>query len=77
MTQETTMNAVPQPPTPAHSHRLCFAALGTGGRTFDFPCDSDGHVDLDRLSERSRNDYFFARAVVRTAFARPSVRRAD
>ena len=29
------MNAVTHPSTPAHSHRLCFAAFGNGRRGFD------------------------------------------
>lgn len=32
---------------------------------FAFPCDVQGQVDLDLLDERGRNDYFFARAVMK------------
>jgi hypothetical protein len=28
-----------------------------------FPCDAEGHVNIDGLSERERNSYFYARAV--------------
>lgn len=41
--------------------------------SYVFPCDSRGHVDLDRLSERQRNDYFYARVVVGNALAGPRV----
>ena len=37
--------------------------------------DGDGRFDLDCASERSRNDYLFARALVGRDFARPTVRR--
>ena len=61
---------------PASAYRLCFAARYDGGCAYAFPCDADGRVDMDRLSERSRNDYFYARAVVGHALARPAVQRA-
>ena len=31
------------------------------GRGYAFPCDPEGRVDLDQLSDRARNDYLFAR----------------
>jgi hypothetical protein len=31
---------------------------------FSFPCDAEGHVDMDRLSEVGRLNYFYARAMV-------------
>jgi len=39
------------------------------------PCDAQGHVDLDRLSDDLRQDYFFARTLVGCSFARPAVER--
>lgn len=44
--------------------QLCFRSLFNRGRGFAFPCDGQGRVDVDRLSERARNNYFFARAMV-------------
>lgn len=38
-----------------------------------FPCDDHGVVDLDRLSERAKADYLFARALVGRDFAPPTV----
>lgn len=38
-----------------------------------FPCDCEGRVDLDGLSDRARNDYLFARAVVGRDLELPSV----
>ena len=45
---------------------LRFQSLFDNGRGFSFPCNPKGQVDLDRLSERARNNYFYARAVRRT-----------
>ncbi|RYF19077.1 MAG: hypothetical protein EOO30_00605 [Comamonadaceae bacterium] len=52
--------------------RLCFRSL-FGGRGFAFPCDARGNVDLDRLSEQARNNYFYARAMVGRELAVPAV----
>lgn len=43
---------------------LRFDHLFHVGRAFVFPCDAKGRVDLDSLSTRARNNYFFARAPV-------------
>jgi hypothetical protein len=52
---------------------LRFASFFDPGRGFSFPCDAGGHVDLDSLSERLRNSYFYARAVVGRELAAPAV----
>ena len=39
-----------------------------------FPCDGEGRVQLDALSERTRLEYLFARAVVGFHYARPVVK---
>lgn len=52
---------------------LRFVSLFNGGRSLCFPCDSAGHVLLDSLSERARDNYFFARACVGRDFALPIV----
>jgi hypothetical protein len=41
-----------------------------------FPCDPQGHVEIDRLSERVRENYFFGRTVVGCDYAAPVVMRA-
>lgn len=53
---------------------LRFQSLFVEGRAFAFPCDADGHVNLDGLSERARSNYLFARALVGRDFALPAVR---
>jgi hypothetical protein len=55
---------------------LRFQSLFDSGRGYAFPCDIKGLVDLDRLSDRARNNYLFARAVVGRELAVPAVRPA-
>lgn len=50
-----------------------FSSLFHEGRAFAFPCDADGHVDMDTMSERARNNYLFAHAMVGREFATPAV----
>lgn len=52
---------------------LRFVSLFNGGRSLSFPCDTSGQVMLDGLSERARDNYFFARACVGRDFAVPVV----
>lgn len=56
-------------------YQLRFQSLFDSGRGFAFPCDPQGRVDLDRLSERARNNYFYARAMVGRELAVPAVER--
>jgi hypothetical protein len=51
---------------------LRFSSL-SGGQDFAFPCDAQGKVEISGLSERSRNNYFYARAVIGREFAAPSL----
>ena len=43
------------------------------GRRFSFPCDAQGHVDIDALSQRARTNYLYARAMVGREYTAPSV----
>ncbi len=52
---------------------LCFRSLFDSGRGYAFPCDDSGRVDLDGLSERARNNYFYARAMVGRELSQPAV----
>ncbi len=58
-----------------HQFQLCFRSLFNAGRGFAFPCDPNGRVDMDRLTERARNNYLFARAMVGRELAMPAVER--
>lgn len=60
----------------ANEYELRFANLFDEGRGLSFPCDSTGQVDLDRLSERARTNYFFARSAIGREFRCPAVRPA-
>ena len=55
-------------------YELRFQSLFDEGRGYAFPCDAEGHVDLNQLSERARLNYLFARAVVGRELAAPAVR---
>lgn len=55
------------------SFQLCFRSLFHSGRGYAFPCDPRGQVDLDAMSERARNNYFFARAMVGRELTVPAV----
>ena len=61
--------------TASTSFQLSFRSLFNSGRGFAFPCDRRGQVDLDRMSERARNNYFYARAMVGRELAPPTVAR--
>lgn len=58
----------------ASSYELRFDSLFVEGRGMSFPCDADGQVDIDALSERARCNYLYARAVVGREFRTPAVR---
>lgn len=47
-----------------------------GGGSFVFPCNELGTVELNSLSERARNNYLLARALVGRVFHMPTVVRA-
>lgn len=53
---------------------LLFQSLFHEGRGYAFPCDADGRVDLDHLSDRLRSNYFYARALIGRDFSVPAVR---
>jgi hypothetical protein len=55
------------------AHQLRFQSLFHSGRGYAFPCDARGHVDLDGMSERARNNYFYARAMVGRELSAPAV----
>jgi hypothetical protein len=61
---------------PAHAqagYELCFRSFADARRACSFPCDADGHVDMDALGERARNAYLYARTVIGREFAMPRV----
>jgi hypothetical protein len=57
----------------ASEFEIRFGSLLRRGLELIFPCDRDGRVDLDALSERAKTNYLFARAMVGREYARPAV----
>ena len=57
----------------AAGFELRFQSLFDQGRALVFPCDREGYVDLDAVSERARCNYLFARAMVGREYAVPFV----
>lgn len=54
-------------------YEIRFQSLFQEGRALTFPCDAEGHVQMDALSDRARDNYLYARAVVGREFATPAV----
>jgi hypothetical protein len=54
-------------------HELRFRPLLDAVRGYAFPCDAQGKVDLDALCEHTRNDYFYARALIGRVYRVPVV----
>jgi hypothetical protein len=57
-------------------YELRFRSLFNEGRAYAFPCDAAGHVDMDALSDRARQNYFYARTVIGREVAVPAVQPA-
>lgn len=61
----------------ATRYEIRYEPLSGQGPELSFPCDAEGHVPLDSLSDRARNNYFYARAVVGREYAAPAVLPLD
>lgn len=57
------------------TYELRFYSLFHPGRAVAVPCDASGQVSLDDLSERLKNAYLGARALVGREYAYPAVER--
>jgi hypothetical protein len=58
---------------PSSRFEIRFDSLFNEGRGLVFPCNQAGQVDIDALSEHSRSNYFFARAMLGREYAIPRV----
>ncbi len=58
-------------------YHVIYQPLSGKGPSLSFPCDAQGHVPLDALSDRARNNYLFARTVVGRDYASPAVLPSD
>ena len=54
-------------------YQLRFRSLFDEGRALAFPCDAQGHVDMDTLSPRALPNCLYARTVVGRGFCVPAV----
>lgn len=70
------MNTATMPLQDGPAYELRFQSLFDEGRAFAFPCDVHGHVDMDALSERARQNYLYARAVIGREVHMPAVCRS-
>jgi hypothetical protein len=61
---------------PRTDFELRFNSLLPTGRGFVFPCDVDGLVLVDELTEVLRNNYFHARESVGAELAWPVIERS-
>lgn len=55
------------------SFELRFQSLFNEGRGLAFPCDAQGHVDIDRLSGTLRLNYLYARTLIGREFSMPAL----
>jgi hypothetical protein len=58
-------------------YQLRFTSLHDRGRALSIPCDANGNVDLDGLTERLRVAYFGARAMVGREYSCPTVQLTE
>ena len=65
------MNTATNPIHRSASFELRFQSLFNEGRGLAFPCDAQGRVDMDRLTERARINYLGARTLIGREFAMP------
>ena len=70
------MNTMPSAPEQS-LHELRFISLFNEGRGLAFPCDAAGLVDMDGLSDKARQNYFYARTSIGREYFLPSVRSIE
>jgi hypothetical protein len=50
-----------------------YRSLCKDGSWLAFPCDCAGHVDIDALTSRAKENYLYARAMVGRDYAHPLI----
>ena len=65
------MNTAPAPFAETPQFELRYPSLFKEGRGYAFPCDAEGHVDINLLPERARANYLLARKLVGREFSTP------
>lgn len=71
------MRPTPMQPAGAAGYEIRFQSLFDAGRGVTFPCDAQGRVLWERLSDRARQAYERARALVGREYATPAVQLSD
>lgn len=54
-------------------YEIRYRSLFDAGRALAFPCDAQGRVPMDELSQRAFVNYLYARALVGRDYAAPEV----
>ena len=54
-------------------YELLFAWPHRPGRSYVFPCDAHGQVDIDALGDRARLNYLYAHTIIGREFYAPVV----
>ena len=67
------MNTAPAPRSDDARFELRYRSLSVHRCGYAFPCDEQGRVDLDQLSEEARENYLYARAMVGRDLQHPEV----
>ncbi|MDR6538486.1 hypothetical protein J2739_004279 [Variovorax soli] len=71
--EDTAMHAAHHSSAAPSAFELRFPSLSGTGCALSFPCDANGSVHMDSLSERARNNYLLARALMGRDYGWPSV----
>lgn len=67
------MNTSPVCAATETRYELRFTDLFHPGRGYAFPCNAQGQVEIDNLSDKGRTNYFYARFAVGMELSRPCV----
>jgi len=60
-------------PTDCAHFELRYRSFSSHRCSYAFPCDEQGQVDLDALTEQARENYLYARAMVGFDLLQPEV----
>jgi hypothetical protein len=58
------------------AYEIRFQSLFRGDQSLSFPCDPQGHVNLDELNPLEMANYLYARAMIGHEFDMPKVRES-
>jgi hypothetical protein len=67
------LSSLSMDPSTTVRYELRFQSLSNAGRGYAFPCDAEGNVDIDALSDRARMNYLLAQKAVGRDLSCPAV----